>query len=63
VAAAESVYGGFGDCASGHERQEEKRKDNAETLSALRCAEEEGFTTEDTEYTEREKSEVGDARG
>ena len=34
---------------------EQKRKDNAETLSSLRCAEEELFTTEDTESTEKEK--------
>src|ERR1700688_1699297 len=28
---------------------EQKRKDNAEALSSLRCAEEDGLTTEDTE--------------
>jgi hypothetical protein len=31
----------------------EKRKANAETPSSLRSAEEEGFTTEDPEGTER----------
>jgi hypothetical protein len=40
--------------------REEKRKDNAEAQSSQRYAEEEGFTTEDTE---EEKSEVGNARG
>ena len=32
---------------------EGKRTDNAETLSWLRFVEEEGFTTEDTEDTEK----------
>ena len=52
VVAAESVYGGLGDCAS--RGRKERRKDNAETLSSRRFAEEEGFTTEDTESTEKE---------
>ena len=33
--------------------RERKRKDNAEALRALRFAEEEGLTTEDTEGTEK----------
>jgi len=31
-----------------------EEEDNAEALSSLRFAEEEGFTTEDTESTEKE---------
>jgi hypothetical protein len=54
VAAAESVYGGLGVCARGSKKRE-KRKDNAEALSSLRFAEEEGFTTEDTKNTEKQE--------
>ena len=35
--------------------EEEMRKDNAEALGSLRCAGEEGFTTEDTKGTEDDK--------
>jgi hypothetical protein len=37
-------------------RGEAVRKNNAVTLSSLRCIEEEGFTTEDTESTEKENA-------
>jgi hypothetical protein len=39
---------------------EAKRKDNAGALSSLRIAEEEGFTTEDTES--KEKGRAGTAK-
>jgi cytochrome c biogenesis protein ResB len=41
--------------------RERKRKDNAEALSSLRFAEEEGLTTEDTESTG--KQEVKNRKG
>jgi hypothetical protein len=61
VAAAESVYGGLQECASGG--RERKRKDNAEALSSRRFAEEEGCTTEDMESTEKKESKTVEGGG